>query len=361
LILPMWKAWIIFCGVLLLALLSGCTSGRKAEVVWAAPGVDRSWPEPPQEPRIRLLRTVSPADFAQSEGGKGKQLLRWITGEKAQLLPLAAPYGVAADGAGRIWVADTSQGVVHLFDLGRQRIEYLTVAGEEPLVMPVGVAYDAAAGILYVSDSQLKQVFAFDERGRVTGTRAPARGFGRPAGLAIDGRGNLYVVDVTERRVEVFSREGAHLRSIVSTRPQESGGETPTGVVGFNLPSNVALGRDGRVYVTDSMNFRIEMFDPEGNSLGTIGQIGDVPGTFARPRGVAVDSAGHVYVADAAFDNIQIFDSAGRLLLVFGKPGTAPGEFNLPAGLFFDAEDRLYVADAFNQRIQVFQYLGGAD
>lgn len=326
--------------------VAGCASGGPARIDWADPAVDLVWPAPPEQARIRLLRTIAPADFVEKQG-QGQKLWRLFTGEKPEVLPLSGAYGVAADGAGKVWVADSGSRVVHVFDLARHRVEYISGAGEESLVSPVGVAYDAGAGTLYVSDSQLKQVFAFDEQGRLRGTRAPAKGYGRPAGLATDGNGNLYVVDVTEGGVEVFSREGVHLRSIVSVLPPG----------GFNLPANVFVDRSGRVYVTDSMNFRLEVFDPDGKSLGTIGQIGDVPGTFARPRGVAVDSEGHVYVADAAFDNIQIFDSAGRLLLYFGMAGKKPGEFNLPAGLFFDGDDRLYVADAYNQRVQVFQYL----
>lgn len=334
-------------GVISLAALAGCISGQPENVIWADPKVDLVWPAPPERPRLRFLRVVEPADFIQKKGGPN-QLWRWMTGEEGQVLPLVTPYGVTADGKGRIWVADTQAGVVHLFDLARRRVSYFTVAGNEPLISPLGVAYDAEGARLYVSDSQLKQVFVLDDQGRLLGTRTPPGGYGRPAGMAIDRRGNLYVVDALKGSVEMFSEDGAHLKRLTSTHPPEAG---------FNLPSNVYADRHGRVFVTDSMNFRVEMFDPAGTSLGTIGKIGDGPGSFARPRGLAVDSEGHVYVADAAFDNIQIFDSAGRLLLFFGEPGKKPGQFSLPAGLFFDSNDRLYAVDAFNGRVQVFQYL----
>lgn len=341
----------IGCCLALAFALAGCAAARPSEVSWQDPSVDLVWPKPPETPRIRFLRSVAPSDFIQKEGNT-KQLWRWMTGESDQVLPLVTPYGVAADGKGRIWVADTQAGVVHLFDLARQQVSYITTAGEERLVSPLGVAYDEKSGRLYVSDSQLKQVFALDEGGRLLGARNPPEGYGRPAGLATDQQGNLYVVDVLKGSVEIFSGDGAHLRRVTSTHPPEGG---------FHLPSNVFVDPGGRIYVTDSMNFRIEMFDPEGSSLGTIGQVGDGPGSFARPRGLAVDSEGHIYVADAAFDTIQIFDSAGRLLLFFGEPGKKPGQFSLLAGLFFDGSDRLYAVDAYNQRIQIFQYIRSDD
>jgi DNA-binding beta-propeller fold protein YncE len=276
--------------------------------------------------------------------------LRWVAGAPDRGPDLQSPYGVAADGDGLIWVADSGTQAVHAFDLSRGKVTYLTNFGRERLVTPVGVAVDSQRRLLYVSDAGLGKVFAVDYQGDLQGLRQPPGGYGRPAGMAMDLQGNLYVVDVVKGVVDVFSPEGVFVRAIDGH--QLEGG-------GFNLPSNVFVDKDGNVFVTDSMNFRIAVFDRLGEVLGTIGELGDGPGTLARPRGVAVDSRGHVFVGDAAFDNIQLFDLAGQLLLYFGSPGNGPGEFALPAGLFIDRVDRLYVADAHNHRIQIFQFLSG--
>ncbi len=118
----------------------------------------------------------------------------------------------------------------------------------------------------------------------------------------------------------------------------------------------MALDHEGKLYVVDSMNFRVQILDPEGKVIKTFGNVGDGLGQFARPKGIAVDSDGNIYVIDAAFNNFQIFDSEGRLLLFVGSIGKEPGQFWLPAGAYIDGQDRIYVADQYNFRVQVFQY-----
>lgn len=339
---------LVSCGcLLLLSFLAGC-AGVGQPVVWGDPAQNLVWPESPDQPRVRYLRTlVGPQDF-EDAGRKGR-LFRWLTGEVAQNIALISPYGVTGDGEGRVWMSDPEAGLVHLFDLRRKSVDYLQGGDNLRFRRPLGVGYDPARNRLLVADGALKQVIVLDaEKGRMLGQWAPPGGFGRPAGIALDRQGQLYVADVLTSQIEIFSPEGVHLRSLRSqVRPQE----------GFNRPTNLWVDQQGRIYVVDSMNFQVEVLAADGSALGTIGGLGDTQGHFARPRGVAVDSEGHVYVADATFDNIQIFDLSGQLLLVLGESGKKPGQFSLPAGLFIDHQDRLYVVDSFNQRLQVFQYL----
>ena len=323
--------------------LDGC-AGRSKGLFISDPQVSLVWPSPPDTPRIKYFRQISgPEDFRDKN--QTSLVMRWITGDVDQEMPMRAPYGIAADGRGRIWVADPESHVVHIYDLADRRSDYLTRAGEDLFLSPVGVAYDPERELLYISDSGLNKVFVVDDQGDFLGLRQPDEGFSRPAGMALDSQGRLYVVDVLKGRIEMFSPEGVHL------------GGMEGGAGELNRPSNVAVDQNGRVYVTDSLNFRVVVFGADRKILATFGKIGDRPGYFARPRGIAVDSQGHIYVSDAAFDNVQIFDLTGNLLLYFGGYGKSPGKLNLPAGLFFDRDDRLYVADTYNRRVQIFEYL----
>ena len=111
----------------------------------------------------------------------------------------------------------------------------------------------------------------------------------------------------------------------------------------------------GELYVTDSLNFRIEILDETGKPLGSFGRHGDGSGDLAMPKGVAVDRDGAVYVVDSLFDNVQLFNRRGEFLLTVGRRGVDFGEFWLPSGVFINERDEMYVCDTYNRRIQVFR------
>ena len=332
---------------IVLTFTSGCTLVAAPVAQWVDPTTNLQWPPPPDKPRIRYLRDFKgPADFEKNS--TSQKFFTWLTGDQERKLPFVSPYGIAADGKGRVWVADMGIRGVHQIDLAKKEVDYILSAGTVPLVTPVGVAVDLERKRLYVSDATLAKVFLFDLEGRFINEWDAPDNFGRPAGLAVDKSGRLYVVDAKRNRLSVFSPEGELLHTITSAALPD---------LTFNTPSNVAVNAQGQIFVVDSMNFRVESLSASGESLGTIGSIGDGPGYFARPRGIAIDKDGHIYVADATFDNIQVFDNSGELLIYFGQSGQNTGEFSLPAGLTFDPQNRLYVIDSYNQRLQIFEYL----
>lgn len=332
----------------MLLVVSGCAPSV-FPVEWQDAAVTWVYPEPPEKPRIRYLRSVSGLQNFSSKNDSSKRLLRWIGGEDAEQMQMNSPYAVAADGKGRIWMTDPGVGLLYHINLSRQEIDYFSVIAGRQLLAPTGVAYDGVRNRLYISDTGSAEILVFDDEHNYLLSLSPPQGFGRPGGMAVDGDGNLYVADVLRGTAEVFSSGGRYLKSLGSAL--NPGGK-------FNHPSNVAVDSQGRVYVVDSFNFRVEILGIAGEPPRSIGGLGDSAGSFARPRGIALDAAGNIYVSDAAFDNIQIFNRQGDLLLAFGQPGKGPGNFCLPAGLTFDAVDRLYVADSCGHRVKIFQFLG---
>jgi len=129
----------------------------------------------------------------------------------------------------------------------------------------------------------------------------------------------------------------------------------------FRYPAFIDVADDGTVYVSDGLNFRIQVLDAEGNHLSTFGTLGDTPGSFARPKGIAVDSEKGIHVVDAAFNNVQIFDASGSLLLSVGGLGTGPDGLWIPSGMSIDDKGRMYVADRYNNRIQVYQLISESE
>jgi sugar lactone lactonase YvrE len=126
----------------------------------------------------------------------------------------------------------------------------------------------------------------------------------------------------------------------------------------FNFPTHLGLGPD-RLYVSDSMNARVQAFDLDGRPQAQIGQRGLYVGNFVRPKGVAADADGNVYVVESMHDTLLVFDRDARPLMSIGGTGQEVGKFYLPSGVWTDGRDRVYVADMYNGRVVVFQFLGG--
>jgi len=118
------------------------------------------------------------------------------------------------------------------------------------------------------------------------------------------------------------------------------------------------VGPKGELYVVDGGNFRVQVFDPDGRFVKTFGTVGRKSGQFSRPKEIAIDAQGNVYVVDTAFGNFQIFDGEGHLLLDVGSRSNtdAPARFMLPSGIAVDRGDgRVYMVDQFFRKVEVFR------
>ena len=103
----------------------------------------------------------------------------------------------------------------------------------------------------------------------------------------------------------------------------------------------------GNLYVTDTFNGRVQQFDVNGKFLRTFGALGDAWGNFDKPKGVATDSFGNLYVVDSGWSNVQIFNPVGQVLLFFGGRNAAPGFLQNPSAIAIDKRNRIYVGDYF--------------
>ncbi len=340
------KLSLLLSAVLLVSVFFGCSGVAPKDIVWRDSAVDLAWPPPPAIERIRFLRSITgPADFKKNT--TQQKSWRWLLGEEQNEIPLLTPLAVAADDAGAVWVADSGSHLLYKVDLSREKVDYVQELDGVRLVLPAGVAVDNQRGRVFLSDAALGQIFVLDrESTALLFKLSLPDGFKRPAGLAIDDEGRLFVADVLGGCVVVFDAAGNFLKRIFS---KAEGREK------FDRPVDVALGPSGELLILSAASFQLEIQSRDGALIRIIGQVGDAPGNFARPKGVAVDSLGHIFVTDAAFDNVQVFDMTGNLLTHLGKAGNQPGHFNLPAGLYVDRGERLFVADSYNHRVQVFQ------
>ncbi|MFB3814942.1 MAG: 6-bladed beta-propeller [Terriglobales bacterium] len=309
------------------------------------------WPQPPQRKRLQFITQITGVDDV-----KGKPKRSWMdravgAPAKKARAQLKAPYGVAADSEGRIYVADPANRAVFVFDLASRSVEYRGTQPPAQMATPVGVAIDARDR-LFVSDSFFHQITCFDPDGNVLGVFG-SEVLKRPGGIAVDSaRRRLYVVDAQANQVQVFDSDS--FLPIATIGEASTPGEAEEGK--FASPTNVAVDSQGHIYVTDTWNHRVQVFDSAGKFVRAFGKQGVTPGTFLRPKGIAVDRDGHVYVADAEFNNMQILTKEGQPLLAVGAYGVNPGQFILAAGVSIDGNNRVYVTDQWRGRVQVFQY-----
>lgn len=361
------KSCLLIAFVVMLS-ITGCATNQKPAVLDFAVGITpaatkQTWPpvsatkdaQNTERPRYRFIgQLTGEENFRQQDdvtSGIG-QVFRWLIGLLTggdKPIVLQRPQAGTVDGSGRILVTDMSRQAVFVFDPKAGRLDvWETAIGLTHFVAPTGVVA-GTGGDIYVADAEL----GFVARLAKNGASISIIGKGelkRPVGLAFDAKaGQLYVADARAHAIKVFDPEGRLLRTL---------GKRGEGQGELNFPTYIALSR-GELYVTDTMNARVQVLDAEtGKVKQVIGSRGMNVGNLVRPKGVSVDSEGNVYVIESYYDHLLVYNNKGEFLIPIGGTGRDIGKFYLPSGVWVDASNRVFVADMFNGRVSLFQYLG---
>jgi hypothetical protein len=298
------------------------------------------------------------------------------------------PWGLATDGAGNLYVADSGNCTIRkvtpggvVTTLAGQAGFYGSADGtgaEACFNNPCGVATDGA-GNVYVADTDNHTIRKVTPAGVVTtlaglagsygssdGTGSEAR-FRWPSGVAADGAGNVYVADTYNQTVRKITPEGA-VTTFAGLAGSYGSGDGTGSEARFYLPHAVAADVAGNVYVADRDNHTIRQVTPGGvvtTLAGQAGSYGSSDGTgsgarFYQPFGVGVDVAGNVYVADTRNYMIRKVTPGGVVTTLAGLPGSygstdgtgAAARFCYPGAVASDAAGNLYVADTSNHTIR---------
>ena len=304
---------------------------------------------------------------------------------------LDAPYGVAVDGAGNLYIADLANHRIRKVD-STGTITTIAGTGERgfggdggpaiqaQLDAPTGVAVDGE-GNLYIADRDNSRIRKVDSIGTIT-TIAGGGGFGEdggpatqarlnlPYGVAVDSAGNLYIADTNNDRIRKVDSAGT-ITTIAGTGEQGFGGDGgPATQARLNYPYGVAVDGAGNLYIADQYNNRIRRVDSTG-TITTIagtekrGFSGDggpaIQAPLFLPTGVAVDGAGNLYIADQYNHRIRKVDSTGTITTIagtgerrFGGDGgpAIQAQLDEPTGVVVDGAGNLYIADLANHRIR---------
>lgn len=293
----------------------------------------------------------------------------------------SAVYGLAADKAGNVYVADTWNDTIRKIDLAGN-IARVVGTGEEgsrgdggPAVearldKPRGVVVDAF-GNIYVADSDNHSIRRIDLGGIIstvagTGERgfngdggpAVEAALAEPQGVAVDSTGGILIADTRNRRVRRVGPDG--LITTVAGRGTPYGGPVsgPGIEVALSSPRSLAIGLDGGLYIADSFRDLVFRLDPTGTMDAFVGWGRREPDS---PGDVAVDGNGIVYVADIRNHQVLTVDKSGQ---VSNYAGTGEGGYSgdggpaagaklfYPGGVDVDRFGNVYIADTSNLRVR---------
>jgi DNA-binding beta-propeller fold protein YncE len=259
------------------------------------------------------------------------------------------PDAVALDPSGDIWVADSGNDRVLEFNKERKFLRQFGTegigAGQYEGIAGNGIAGIAtnSSGDVYVTGSDRVQEFSpTGEFLRQWGS--PGSGTGQflgPNGIAVDGSGNVWVLDTFNYRVQEFSESGAYLGQF---------GSEGTGNGQLGWASGLAFS-GGNLYVADSA--RVQEFSTAGAYLTQFGSSGTANGQFHGLGGIASDpTTGNLYVTDTYNNRVQEFTAAGAFIAAFGSGGSGNGQFSFPRGVAVNSSGTFYVADTGNNRME---------
>jgi DNA-binding beta-propeller fold protein YncE len=323
------------------------------------------WPSPPDVARVRWVDYFAGSRIDYSAAATAKPKATWmdrLAGGESQAekfnpktypFQLIGPYGIAIDSKGLVYVADQKVGAIFIFNTETHDTQLIRNGFEAHFGLINCLAIDDDDR-LFVSDGKMHRVMIFNTKHEVE--NQITEGLVDPVGLAIDVTNRfLYVVDTQHDQVIVYDADSLKLLRRIGT-----GGKNHflTSPGDFGAPQGVAVDDDGNVYVADTLNNRVEIFDADGNFVSLFGKHGDGPGYFARPKGIAVDHDGHIWVADAMEDRLQVFNKEGQLLTYIGTDhGDLPGQFKALVGVAIDKQNRVFTTEQFPGRMQEFRYV----
>ncbi|MFO1457865.1 MAG: 6-bladed beta-propeller [Verrucomicrobiota bacterium] len=251
----------------------------------------------------------------------GRYLLQWQMPET----DLGKPKGMTLDHDGNVVVVEPHYMRVNHFTPGGHLVAQWGVKGTNvgEFILPRGIAEDSH-GDFHVSEyTVVDRVQRF--------TLGP--------GTAVPGLGHC---------VDVLPAGTNHFRAC----PTAVWGSPGTENGQFNRAENVAVGPRDEVFVADSCNHRIQVFDRDGKFLRCHGRAGSHPGEFSYPYDIRVDASGNQYICEFGNSRITILDARDQVIEVVGGAGAAPGQFANPWSIALDSKGNLYIADSQNHRVQ---------
>jgi ABC-type spermidine/putrescine transport system permease subunit II/sugar lactone lactonase YvrE len=312
---------------------------------------------------LMLLTSCAPPSNRSSLPSKLFDRVQIIGTRGVGVGQLNKPRSLAVDGADNLYVVDMTGRVQKFSSNGVFLLSWQMPQTDRG--KPKGMGRDRDGNILLV-EPHYSRVNVFSPMGKLLAQwGSHGTNFGQlsmPRAVAVNSRGEIFVSEYQEiERVQKYAFEGGDTgrpdhRPAAGLRPPprclEEIGHAGTAPGEFNRPEGVCVDLQDRLYVADSCNHRIEVFDGDGRFLRAYGKPGQGPGELSYPYDICVDKEGRQYVCEFGNSRIQVFDPQGHSIEMIGGAGGQPGQFNNPWAVALDSSENLYVADSQNHRVQ---------
>lgn len=274
---------------------------------------------------------------------------------------LQRPSGIAVSPwSHEIFVVAMDNHRVFVFDFQTGRLHRsFGSRGQKPgeFLCPFGIALSPPGQQILVTDKWKHCIHVFGKDGKFQkqlGNKGRSPGhFRSPESISVDRNGRIYVCDTCNNRIQVLDSNGAFV-SEIGTRSQVEAGSLRHRSM-FQEPTGIAVSPDGqKVVVCDFGNHRVHVFSSSGNHVLTFGQKGVLRGQFIHPECVAVDNMGFVFIGDSGNGRVQICRPDGRFVRAFGSKGSNNGQFSWISGIAITDRHDIVISDFKNHCVQIF-------
>ena len=329
----------------------------------------------------RIRRVSATTNLITTVAGTGQSGFSG-DGSPALTAALNNPVGVAADSAGNIYFADTSNDRIRKVSAATGLISTVAgnglkgFAGDNGLAVnaslwePIGIAVDGD-GNLFVADTANNRVRKIAAATGIITTVVSGLNF--PYGVAVDVAGNVYVADTYNFRIRKVAAGTGVVSTVAGNGVRGFGGDNgPATAASLDYAYGVHVDAAGNIYVSDTTNYRIRRIDAATNVITTIagnGQRGfagdDGPATSARladPVTLSIDAAGNIFIVDtfnyrvrkiaAATGTISTMAGNGQQSLAGDNGPATLAALTLPSGIAIDAAGNILIADTYNHQIR---------
>jgi len=253
---------------------------------------------------------------------------------------ISSPVRIAVDQSDNIYIADTKQNTVIIYDSDSNFSEAIPLD-----FSPVSVAVNQN-GTLFIGDKDSGNIYMLSPDGYI---QLFYSGIFFPSDMEFNSENLLYVVDSQQKEIFVLDMSGQVIQTF--------GNETliyPTSIAYDSRKQRIMVGEHGGLDFGFSPTCKVWVFDLEGNLINSFGSHGDDDGEFYRIQGIEIGKCNNIYVCDAFQANISVFDEDFNFITKFAEFGNDPGKLNIPLGIAFDSQENIIIGSLNTGSVEVF-------